>query len=200
MRKVTPHMSSYGYNPSPDSLAILELSGAVPVVSVEDQVVELFTEMHIPVFRHLVWLGLRSDQAEDIVQETFLKLYQHLSRPDSPRHNIRGWVWRVAHNLGLNLCLSSQRMGTRTELNLDEISLRLVDPRPDPEQTLLRSQSDRRIEAGMERLNERDRLCMHLRAQGLGYRQIASILGIGRSTVADTMARVTTFLRSYSHS
>jgi DNA-binding CsgD family transcriptional regulator len=49
-------------------------------------------------------------------------------------------------------------------------------------------------------LNERDRQCMHLRAQGLGYRQIASVMGVGRSTVADTLDRVTTILRSCSHS
>ena len=51
----------------------------------------------------------------------------------------------------------------------------------------------------MALLEDRAKQCFHLRAQGLGYRQIASVLGIGRSTVADTMARVTNLLRrSYS--
>jgi RNA polymerase sigma factor (sigma-70 family) len=86
-----------------------------------------------------------------------------------------------------------------TELDLDTISARLVDPSPNPEQTFERSQIEQKVSAGFQKLNERERQCVHLRVQGLGYRQIATVLGIGRSTVADTLDRVTTLLRSYSH-
>ena len=192
-------MSTYDLNPSAHGLVAMDFSRPIETVSVEDQVMELFTEMHAPIYRHLIWLHLQSDQAEDIVQETFLRLYQHLSRPNAPRRNLRGWVWRVAHNLGLNLCVSSNRMQSRKELNLDEISTWLVDPGLNPEQSLLQSQSEQRLNVGIERLSARDRLCIDLRAQGMGYREIASVLGIGRSTVADTLVRVTTFLRSFSH-
>ena len=166
----------------------------------EDQVMDLFTEMRLPIFRHLVWLHLRTDQAEDVIQETFLRLYQHLSRATFTRQNLRGWVWRVAHNLGVNVRMATSRKENSTELDLDDVSQWLVDPCPNPEQTLQQYQSEQRIATGIEELNERDRQCIHLRAQGLGYRQIASVLGMGRSTVADTLDRVTTFLRSHCHS
>ena len=198
-------MASIGLSASAKGFTGLEFPNAEAsaheeVLSVEEQVLELFSEMRVPVFRHLMWLHLRADQAEDIVQETFLRLYQQLSRAELTRHNLRGWVWRVAHNLGVNLRMATSRQENGTELELDDISEWLVDPSPNPEQTLQGRERESRIEAGVQELNDRDRQCIHLRAQGLGYRQIATILGMGRSTVADTLDRVTTFLRSHSHS
>lgn len=198
-------MSSIGLSAGGETFVALELAAPKSLapdetVSVEDQVLELFAEMRLPVFRHLIWLHLRADQAEDIVQETFLRLYEHLSRADLARHNLRGWVWRVAHNLGVNLAMATRRKENGTELDLGEVSEWLADPSPNPEQALERLQSAERVAAGFETLNERDRQCVHLRAQGLGYRQIASVLGVGRSTVADTLGRITSFLRSHSYS
>jgi RNA polymerase sigma-70 factor (ECF subfamily) len=175
-----------------------EISAPVESESIEDQIMDMFTEMRSPILRHLLWLNLRPDQAEDIVQETFLRLYQHLSRSDFPRHNIRGWIWRVSHNLGVNLRVAANRKERGAELALEDVSSWLADSRPDPEQTLQQVQREQLIAVGIRLLNARDKQCVHLRAQGLGYRQIASVLGIGRSTVADTMSRVTTFLRSNS--
>ena len=198
-------MSSVGLSAGGEAFGALELAASDSLageetLSVEDQVLLLFDEMRLPIFRHLVWLHLRTDQAEDIVQETFLRLYQHLSMAGFARHNLRGWVWRVAHNLGVNLAMATSRKENGTELDLGEVSDWLADPGPNPEQALERLQSAERVAAGFETLNERDRQCVHLRAQGLGYRQIASVLGMGRSTVADTLDRITTFLRSHSYS
>ena len=198
-------MSSVGLSAGGETFGALELGApqsfaADDTLSVEDQVLLLFEEMRLPIFRHLVWLHLRADQAEDVVQETFLRLYQHLSRSSFERHNLRGWVWRVAHNLGVNLAMATSRKEGGTELDLGEVSEWLADPGPNPEQALEQMQRTERVAAGFESLNERDRQCVHLRAQGLGYRQIASVLGMGRSTVADTLDRITAFLRSHSYS
>jgi RNA polymerase sigma-70 factor (ECF subfamily) len=198
-------MPSMGISAGGETFAALELAAPRSLapddsLSAEDQVLLLFEEMRLPIFRHLVWLHLRADQAEDVVQETFLRLYQHLSRSSFERHNLRGWVWRVAHNLGVNLAMATSRKEGGTELDLGEVSEWLADPGPNPEQALEQMQRTERVAAGFESLNERDRQCVHLRAQGLGYRQIASVLGMGRSTVADTLDRITAFLRSHSYS
>lgn len=198
-------MPSMGISAGGETFVALELAAPRSLapddsLSAEDQVLLLFEEMRLPIFRHLVWLHLRADQAEDVVQETFLRLYQHLSRSSFERHNLRGWVWRVAHNLGVNLAMATSRKEGGTELDLGEVSEWLADPGPNPEQALEQMQRTERVAAGFESLNERDRQCIHLRAQGLGYRQIASVLGMGRSTVADTLDRITAFLRSHSYS
>jgi RNA polymerase sigma-70 factor (ECF subfamily) len=156
--------------------------------------------MRTPILRHLMWMNLAPDQAEDILQEAFLRLYQQLQRSEFARTNLHGWTWRVAHNLGVNLRLTINRRQNGAEIDLEGVAPRLADPKPTPEQNVLRKHGEQQVDYGFRRLNERERQCIHLRAQGLGYRQIASVLGIGRSTVADTLDRVTRLLRSYSHS
>jgi len=177
----------------------IDLTRRIEVDPVEDCILELFNEMRAPVLRHLLWMNLRPDQAEDVLQETFLRLYQHLLRDEFSRRNLRGWIWRVAHNLGVNLRLTANRNENGAELALEDVSSWLADSSPNPEQMLQQRQKDEHMDGGFQSLTQRDQQCVHLRAQGLGYRQIASAMGIGRSTVADTLSRVTTFLRSYSH-
>lgn len=163
-------------------------------------VMNMFSIMRSPLYRHLVWMSLTPDEAEDVIQETFLRFYQQLSSGALPQYNLRGWIWRVAHNLAIDLRYASVRKHNGTEMNIDAVSEWLADPSPGPHQIAEWQQSRQRVQAGIEQLSERDRQCVYLRIQGLGYRQIASILGIGRSTVADTLDRVTTFLRSYHYS
>src|SRR5882762_9820367 len=115
-------MASFGLHSSGDCLRAGELPMPVESLSTEDQVMEMFGQMRTPVLRHLLWLNLRPDQAEDVLQETFLRLYQHLSRASFPRHNLRGWVWRVAHNLGVNVRMASNRKENGAELALDDVS------------------------------------------------------------------------------
>jgi RNA polymerase sigma-70 factor, ECF subfamily len=51
--------------------------------------------------RYLLFLGLDPETAQEIVQESFLKLHQHLLA-NGDRTNLRAWLFRVAHNLGRN--------------------------------------------------------------------------------------------------
>jgi RNA polymerase sigma-70 factor, ECF subfamily len=193
-------MASPGSTPEFECVVALEFLAAnqpIPGSSPEQLILKLFTEMRAPVFRHLLWLHLRPDQAEDVIQETFLRLYQHLSRSSFHGYNLRGWVWRVAHNLGLNLQMAARRKEVRDELALQEVANSLFDPGPNPEQVVVWRQCELRVAGAIRKLSDRDRQCIHLRARGLGYRQIASVLRIGRSTVADTLVRATALLRSY---
>src|ERR1700733_8691024 len=66
----------------------------------EQVVVQLFDELRSPLLRYLHSLGLSAQDAEELVQDSFLALFEHL-RLGRPRQNLRGWVFRVAHNLGL---------------------------------------------------------------------------------------------------
>ena len=46
--------------------------------------------------------------AEEIVQEVFLSLFQHL-REGKSRANLQGWIFKVAHNLALKSRMKAQR-------------------------------------------------------------------------------------------
>jgi DNA-directed RNA polymerase specialized sigma24 family protein len=76
----------------------------------ESEVIVLFDLLRPPLLRYLMSLGLAD--GEEIVQEVFLALFEHLGRGGS-RENLRGWLFRVAHNLGLKRARGGPKMGIR---------------------------------------------------------------------------------------
>jgi RNA polymerase sigma-70 factor (ECF subfamily) len=150
----------------------------------EEEVVGLFDQLQDRLLRYLMSLGLPAAEGEEIVQETFLALFQHLQR-GKPRHNLRGWVFQVAHNLALK-----QRKATqRNRQNLLEHDWTLADRRPDPEQQLATSQRQVRLASVLQALPEQDRRCLSLRAEGLTYREIAQVLEMSLGSVSLSLGR-----------
>ena len=152
----------------------------------EAEVVTLFDQFRRPLLRYLIGIGLPSHDAEEIVQETFLALFQHL-RDSKPRDNLRGWLFRVAHNLGLKRRQLSRRdWDGRAD---PEIADWAPDPAPSPETQAVYRQDRRRLIAVANALAEQDRRCLFLRAEGLRYREIAGILGMSLGAVSMSLAR-----------
>src|SRR5260370_42390924 len=60
--------------------------------------IQLYDELRTSVYGYLSCLGVEPQEAEDIIQETFLKLFQSLAS-GTRDDNLRCWVFRVAHNL-----------------------------------------------------------------------------------------------------
>src|SRR5690349_6174771 len=77
--------------------------------SLENEVSALFDDLRAPLLRYLLSFGLSPQDGEEVIQEVFLSLFLHL-RDDKPRSNIRGWVFRVAHNLGLKRRETNHRL------------------------------------------------------------------------------------------
>jgi RNA polymerase sigma-70 factor (ECF subfamily) len=149
--------------------------------SLEAEVTALFDELRNPLLRYLSSFGLSVADCEEIIQEVFLSLFLHL-RAGKPRTNIRGWIFRVAHNLGLKCRKRAQRT-----LNISPSIEQ--DAAPNPEQSLSSEQRRKRLLATVDLLPDRDRQCLFLRAEGLGYREIARVIGISVGGVALALAR-----------
>ena len=157
-----------------------------------DQLAVLFDELHRPLHRYLLCLGLAGSDADETVQETFLRLHRHLGN-DGGRGNLRGWVFQVARNLALNQFKSA---GRRLMQTLDDNhASHLADPRETPEILALRREQKRELRAAIERLTPHQRECLLLRAGGLRYREIAEVMGLGISNVAELVERATTRLQ-----
>jgi RNA polymerase sigma-70 factor (ECF subfamily) len=148
--------------------------------ALELEVVDHFDQTRERLLRYLLGFGLPMQDCEEIVQETFLALFQHLQRGKS-RKNLRGWLFRVAHNLGLR-----KRQRTRVT---EEIGDAVVDPMPNPEDQFATSQTQQRMLAVLHALPEQDRRCLSLRAEGLRYREIAEVLDISLGAVSLVLAR-----------
>lgn len=154
-----------------------ELEFSIAPVITRQSLAEAFTELREPVSRYLLTLGLAPPEAEEVVQETFLRLCQHLEAK-GPQDNVRGWVFRVAHNLARDEYRRRQRRPSEP-LDVDKAS------GDTPEQQFLVQERRKRLEAALARLPLHQQHCLHLRAEGLRYREIAEVLNAGVSTVAD---------------
>jgi RNA polymerase sigma-70 factor (ECF subfamily) len=70
------------------------------------------------------------------------------------------------------------------------------DMAPNPEHAFQIKQRQTRLLAIVAALSEQDRCCLHLRAEGLRYREIADILGISLGSVALSIGRSLERLRN----
>jgi len=148
------------------------------------EVTTLYRELRKPLLRYLVCLGLTSDEAQDVVQDAFLSLQRHLAS-DGAQENIRGWLFRVAHNQARNRQTSYHRhFGEPLDSEMDFLAHDAT-----PEQRVLEKEKFRRLAAAIRLLTESERECLLLRAGGLRYREIGEVLGIATSTVADIVER-----------
>src|SRR5215475_10888512 len=109
----------------------------------ETEVTGLFDQFRPGLLRYLSSFGLLPEDGEEIIQEVFVSLFLHL-RAGKSRSNLRGWVFRVAHNLGLKRRESVHRI-LKTVSPLDEHSESQLDAAPDPEQQFALFQRQERI-------------------------------------------------------
>jgi len=140
---------------------------------------DLFEAHGAAIYRFAAVLLRHPQDAEDCVQETFLRLLRHLEA-GGDTSNIRGWMFTVAANAARD----RQRRRLRWIPWLPAHD-RAVAPAalPDEDGRLARAR------AGLATLDPRDRLLLTLRAQGLSYREIASAAGIKPSSVGQSLAR-----------
>jgi RNA polymerase sigma-70 factor, ECF subfamily len=153
---------------------------------IEREVMELFEQFRNPLLRYATSLGVPVHDAEEIVQEVFLALFRHLQLRRS-RENLRGWIFRVAHNLALKRRYANQKSLDRTAPGL--VAEEHSDPAPNPEEQLSSAQRRRRLLAVVHALPEDDQGCLRLRAEGLRYREIASVLGMSLGAVSISLTR-----------
>jgi RNA polymerase sigma-70 factor, ECF subfamily len=185
--------------PSPDSsfdssLALplteaAEAAGSPKPSLLEEEIVSLFDQMQDRLLRYLLSLGLTAPDGEEVVQEVFLALFQHLRR-GKPRHNLRAWLFQVAHNLALKQRNAMRRIQLKVA-GPDEATAEkfLVDRSPNPEDQVVSHQRQGRLLGVLRALPEQDRRCLTLRAEGLNYREIAQVLGISLGSVSLSLGR-----------
>lgn len=154
---------------------------------IEDRMVRLFDENRVPLLRYLSAFPLPLPDAEDVVQEVFLSLFQQLRRGKS-HHNVRGWLFRAAHNLAV-------KKNTRSRNDLEKIGSlapveeTAIDPSLNPEDEFASNQKQKRLISVVRALPEQHRLCLYLRAEGLRYREIAEVLDMSLGAVSIALGR-----------
>jgi RNA polymerase sigma-70 factor (ECF subfamily) len=140
---------------------------------------ELFDAHAAALYRFAAVLVHHHQDAEDVVQETFLKLLRHLESGGDTT-NLRGWLFTVAAHAARD----RQRWRMRWTAWLPSHEAAVAPARLDDEDGRLRG-----ARAALERLPPRDRMLLALRAQGLSYRDIAAAAAIQPASVGRLLAR-----------
>jgi len=155
-----------------------------------ETVLELFQQLRDPVFGFLLRLTHDPDEAEDLTQETFLRLFRHL-RDRRPLDNPRAWLFTVAHNVAVDRVRDETHIIELDDAMWRELEESRSGTHADPEELMMRNERLDRLHAAVLRLTGLQRRCLHLRADGLRYRDIAQVLGLSTSTVVDALRRAT---------
>jgi RNA polymerase sigma-70 factor (ECF subfamily) len=143
-----------------------------------------YGELHSLCYR---LLGDRGE-AEDVVQETFLKLDGHpvLDRPDE---EVAAWPRRVCLNATYNRLRGQRRATARLDRagRLERVDDEAGDGGPLLE--VLRAEQQRAVRQALAALPERQRACLLLRHAGFSYAEIAATLELAVGSVGVLLAR-----------
>lgn len=173
-------------------LAVTKVSsaeGASPKPTpLEEEVVTLFDQMRDRMLRYLLSTGVPIQDGEEIIQDVFLALFQHLQRGKS-RRNLRAWMFQVAHNLSVKRYLAQRRDHQNMVDTAAIPNEAFVDLAPNPEDQVTTKQRQARLQSVFRALPEQDRRCVSLRAEGLTYREIGKVLDMSLGAVALSLGR-----------
>jgi RNA polymerase sigma-70 factor (ECF subfamily) len=129
-----------------------------------------------------------SSDRDDLLQEIAMALWQALPRFRSECSE-RTFLYRIATNRAIAY-LARRRAHPVTD---DEIEVH--DPAPDPETGLVQQQRVKRLKRAIRRLPLVYRQAITLSLEGLGYGEIAEVLGISESNVGVRLTRARQILR-----
>jgi RNA polymerase sigma-70 factor (ECF subfamily) len=141
--------------------------------------------------QHALWIVRDPHVAEDIVQETLLRLWTASAAQAAPAKNetaTRNWLYRVAGNLAIDHVRRERR---RARL------LIWVEPPPDPLTAMAENSTDPALLDALRRLSARERRVVHLVCVvDLDHAAVAEAMGVSEGNARVILHRALTKLRA----
>lgn len=141
------------------------------------------------------------EDAKDISQEVFIKIYKNLDKFDG-KSSFSTWVYRIT----TNACIDELRKkkGKETfsmdsEIEEDEGSFKreFADNSPSPEEAVISKETGNEIIKSVEKLSDEHRTIIVLRdIHGLSYTEIADMTGLSIGTVKSRISRARLHLKN----
>ena len=140
----------------------------------------------------------RVEDAEDVVQETFIRMFRALDRYD-PSRPFGAWLFSIASRL----CIDQIRRRRLQPISLtqrdredEEYEIEVVDPGLQPDETTARAEEEQRTRVLIDSLPPHYRIVVLLRhQQDLAYEEIAEALQLPLGTVKARIHRARALLR-----
>jgi len=152
---------------------------------------DLYDQLRPSLMTYLTGLGLSLNDSEDVVHDCFIRVFDHLASNADDR-NLRGWLFRVAHNRAMDLYREARRVQQPDEEGVD--FLEVPDDAFTPEELVIKSQEIRRMRSALSQLTSQQRSAVLLRAEDLRYREIADVLGVSIKRTSELVQRALAIL------
>jgi RNA polymerase sigma-70 factor (ECF subfamily) len=156
----------------------------------------VLVERHSRAVYRLAWrMTANSYEAEDIVQETFLRAYKQLKRFDG-RAAFGTWLHRIAVNCSLDLIRARKRRQETSTDSAENASVQMPAPDPSPERSTQNVQVRELLLQAMQDLSEMERCAFTLRHHhGYGIEEISRVLGVQPNAAKHSIFRALRKLR-----
>ena len=181
---------------------MMEVSDAAAVARAREGDQEAFgvlVERHsVRLFQLAYRMTGNEQDAEDIVQETFLRAYKQLGRFES-RAGFGTWLHRIAANCSLDLLRRQQRRGDReraVEFDAEEATPAVLSDAPSPDQQVFHGEVRHKVESAMRELTPMERTAFVLRHfEGRSIVEIGNMLGAGPGAAKQSIFRAVQKMR-----
>lgn len=133
------------------------------------------------------------DDAEDIVQETFIRYAEYQCH--APVDNARAFMFKVAANLAIDY---QRRLARRNEVDIAELDLyqTLTDTAPLPDEAAFSEQQVERLIAALSELPTKCRdVFILLRVKNLTYGEVETQMGLSQTMILKYLTRALTHCR-----
>lgn len=125
------------------------------------------------------------DEAEDVLQEVFVKIWNSADRYQRTGHSPMTWLITIARNTAID-----RLRARRTHDDVDDLADRLAAPGPDPEQTALATSEAGRMAACLDELDADRRAALTgAYFEGKTYKELADAFGIPLNTIRTWLRR-----------
>lgn len=137
---------------------------------------EVFDHYKSKIFSFYIGCGVNAFDAQDLTQDTFVKIYKNLADRDEQK-SLSGWIFTITSNTVKNFWRSKQRFSKlRTERTLTEAS---------PESILLKKEEVQGLMFGLSKIPLKYKIILMLRyTNELSYEEISQIMGISVNRVS----------------
>jgi len=164
-----------------------------------EELVRRYQARLLTVLQHLVG---NAQEAEDLAQEVFLRIYRARARY-RPKSKFSTWLYTIANNLALNVLRSRNRKpevplpsGDSGPLGPRPAEQIVPDPHSGPMTRLDRTELTEVIRRALDTLNERQRMAVVLnKYEDMGYAEIAEVMGLTPKAIKSLLSRARMNLR-----
>ena len=155
------------------------------------EVEEIYEAERENIYSYLLCFRVPAGRAQELTQDSFLKLYLKMAKGEQ--------IEKIPDELG---CTGLQHNFALRYHERELSAFDQLDPNfpaceiaPDPERALIELQRRSILLQAIRDLSPQQRNCVHLRVQGLRYREISEVIGISTSAVGEFLRRAVTRLK-----